>query len=117
MNHQFQAPERRLEIWSFGISPSITLICEHSQGTSQLIILFKACYLTSAILCGHPGFSLAIFEMTFQYIFKIFTLERDNMKNDRKPIFKGTCTALITPFRGGEIDFKALKNLIEFQML
>ena len=87
MHHQFQAPERRLEIRSFGISPSITFICEHSQGTSQLIIFFKACYLTSAILCGHPSFSLAIFEMTFQdvlliqvfstSIFKIFKRRKE----------------------------------------
>ncbi len=31
-------------------------------------------------------------------------------------IFKGVCTALITPFREGEIDYPALKDLIEFQI-
>ena len=31
-------------------------------------------------------------------------------------IFRGTCTALITPFHNGEIDYAALKNLIEFQI-
>lgn len=34
----------------------------------------------------------------------------------KKTIFSGACTALITPFRDGEIDYKALKNLIEFQI-
>ena len=34
----------------------------------------------------------------------------------KKTIFTGVCTALITPFSDGEIDYKALKNLIEFQI-
>ncbi len=34
----------------------------------------------------------------------------------KKTIFTGVCTALITPFEDGEIDYKALKNLIEFQI-
>lgn len=34
----------------------------------------------------------------------------------KKTIFTGVCTALITPFWDGEIDYKALKNLIEFQI-
>lgn len=38
------------------------------------------------------------------------------MKNNRKPIFTGVCTALITPFRDGKIDFEALSGLIEFQI-
>ena len=38
------------------------------------------------------------------------------MKNEHKSIFKGTCTALITPFKNGEIDYTALKNIIEFQI-
>lgn len=38
------------------------------------------------------------------------------MKNNRKPVFTGVCTALITPFRDGKIDFEALSGLIEFQI-
>ncbi len=38
------------------------------------------------------------------------------MKNGQKPLFMGACTALITPFKNGEIDYKSLKNLIEFQI-
>ena len=38
------------------------------------------------------------------------------MKNDKKALFKGVCTALITPFKDGEIDYSALKKLIEFQI-
>lgn len=34
----------------------------------------------------------------------------------KKIIFKGTGTALITPFRDGEIDFAALERLIELQI-
>ncbi len=33
-----------------------------------------------------------------------------------KPIFKGTATALITPFKDGEVDYKALENILEFQI-
>ena len=32
------------------------------------------------------------------------------------PIFRGVATALITPFRGGAIDYDALAHLIEFQI-
>ncbi len=38
------------------------------------------------------------------------------MKNGQKPLFMGACTALITPFKNGEIDYKSLKILIEFQI-
>jgi len=38
------------------------------------------------------------------------------MKNEKTTVFKGACTALITPFKSGEIDYKSLKNLIEFQI-
>ena len=38
------------------------------------------------------------------------------MKNNRKPVFTGVCTALITPFLDGKIDFEALKGLIKFQI-
>jgi 4-hydroxy-tetrahydrodipicolinate synthase len=32
------------------------------------------------------------------------------------PSFQGTCTALITPFRDGELDEPALRSLVEFQI-
>ena len=38
------------------------------------------------------------------------------MSKEKKTIFKGVCTALITPFKNGKIDYFALKNLIEFQI-
>ncbi|MBE6692968.1 MAG: 4-hydroxy-tetrahydrodipicolinate synthase [Ruminococcaceae bacterium] len=34
----------------------------------------------------------------------------------QKPIFTGAGTALITPFKDGEVDYKALEGLIEFQI-
>ena len=34
----------------------------------------------------------------------------------KQPIFKGTATALITPFKDGEVDYKALENILEFQI-
>ena len=33
-----------------------------------------------------------------------------------KPIFKGTATALITPFKDGAVDYAALEKLLEFQI-
>ncbi len=33
-----------------------------------------------------------------------------------KTIFKGTCTAAITPFNGNEVDYRALKRVIEYQI-
>lgn len=38
------------------------------------------------------------------------------MKHNRKALFTGVCTALITPFCNGKIDYPALKKLIEFQI-
>ena len=38
------------------------------------------------------------------------------MKNNKKCVFFGACTALITPFKDGEIDYDSLLNLIEFQI-
>ena len=38
------------------------------------------------------------------------------MKNNKKALFIGVCTALITPFKNGEIDYSTLKNIIEFQI-
>lgn len=33
-----------------------------------------------------------------------------------KPLFTGTATALVTPFKNGEVDFEALGNLVEEQI-
>ncbi len=33
-----------------------------------------------------------------------------------KQIFEGVCSALVTPFKDGKVDFESLKNLIEFQI-
>ncbi|MBQ8529399.1 MAG: 4-hydroxy-tetrahydrodipicolinate synthase [Clostridia bacterium] len=38
------------------------------------------------------------------------------MKTDKTPIFKGVGTALVTPFRNGDIDYPALDKLIEEQI-
>lgn len=38
------------------------------------------------------------------------------MKKNKKPIFIGAATALITPFSGGEVDYASLERLIEFQI-
>jgi 4-hydroxy-tetrahydrodipicolinate synthase len=37
-------------------------------------------------------------------------------KVQAKPMFKGTFTALVTPFRSGEIDFEAFEHLVETQI-
>lgn len=39
------------------------------------------------------------------------------MKTNKTPIFKGVGTALVTPFRSGDIDYPALDKLIEEQIL
>ena len=38
------------------------------------------------------------------------------MRNSKNALFTGVCTALITPFKNGEIDYPSLKRLIEFQI-
>ena len=38
------------------------------------------------------------------------------MSIEKQTIFKGVCTALITPFHKGEIDYESLQNLIEAQI-
>ena len=35
---------------------------------------------------------------------------------NKKPIFKGTGTALITPFKNGAVDYAALEKILEFQI-
>jgi 4-hydroxy-tetrahydrodipicolinate synthase len=34
-----------------------------------------------------------------------------------RSLFKGSCVALITPFKEGKVDFDGLKNLIDFQLM
>ena len=38
------------------------------------------------------------------------------MSIEKQTIFKGVCTALITPFHKGEIDYESLQSLIEMQI-
>lgn len=38
------------------------------------------------------------------------------MSKNKKSVFKGAATALITPFKGGEVDYIALGNLIDRQI-
>ena len=34
----------------------------------------------------------------------------------KKSIFKGAATAIITPMKNGEVDFDALRRLVDFQI-
>ena len=34
----------------------------------------------------------------------------------KKTIFKGAATAIITPMKNGEVDFDALRRLVDFQI-
>ena len=38
------------------------------------------------------------------------------MSKNKKSIFAGAATALVTPMRNGEIDYISLGNLIDFQI-
>ena len=35
---------------------------------------------------------------------------------NKKAVFKGTATAIITPFKNGEIDYESYANIIEAQI-
>ena len=37
------------------------------------------------------------------------------MRGTTMELFKGVCTALVTPFRDGKIDYRTLKKLVEYQ--
>lgn len=38
------------------------------------------------------------------------------MSENKKTVFRGAATALITPFRDGEVDYAALERILEFQI-
>ena len=42
-------------------------------------------------------------------------IERNN-KDMKSPVFLGTATAIVTPFRSGEVDYKKFGELIDFQI-
>lgn len=45
----------------------------------------------------------------------VITLKIGGIFMFKTPVFKGSCTAIITPFKGGEIDYDRFKELIDFQ--
>lgn len=51
------------------------------------------------------------------FIAKIFTYERNKvMSKFKKTVFTGAATAIITPFKNGEVDYDAFGSLIEVQI-
>jgi hypothetical protein len=59
-------------------------------------------------------FNYTIKTYAFQAFFEIFTLsEATDMSNSPTPLFRGSATALITPFLGGKIDFDCFENLVD----
>lgn len=40
----------------------------------------------------------------------------ENIIKNEKPMWRGVCTAVITPFSGGEIDYPALENILNIQI-
>ena len=65
-------------------------------------------YCRGAIQCEYPKNTGGCIGCAFPFF------EEDN--HMKKPVFKGAATALITPFKNGEIDYDSYTKIIEDQM-